>query len=242
LKEILDNIKEQILNDENNYVKTNINEFVIEEYVAGVLFSVDGVIQNNKIFFIGETEFFLGKEPQFIQLGGITPTEFNYKQIVHAKKFVTNIIHTLQYNNCGFHCEMRMHNGTPVLIEIAARTPGGPLLNNYKVAYGIDGADLMFDVWIGKDINPIKMSNKYILHKDVFSKNNGVISNFDIPIEIIESPFLIELIPFVKLNDDVINTNFKSTTLYYYSTVGNTLNEVIKNSEYIESNVKINIL
>lgn len=242
LEEIFFTINNQIFSAENNYIKTNVDKFLLEEYVPGILFSIDGVIQKNKIYFIGETEFFMGKEPQFIQEGGVTPTRFSSEQIFSVKKMVEKIIHTLSYNNCGFHCEIRMDNNTPVLIEIAARTPGGPILHNYNKAYGIDGVGLMFDIWMGKDIKPTKNINRYVLYKDVFSRRNGIISKICIPKNVTKLSFLIELILFVKEKENVLNTSFNSTTLYYYSVIGNNLNEVLKYSKYLEDQIKIEII
>lgn len=241
VENVTKNIIIEINDEQNNYIAHNQEEFVIEKYLEGKVVSVDGLIQNEEIHFIGETEFYLGEEPKFIQIGGVTPTTLSVREVIKAKDLVSKIIRATRFNNCGFHCELRITNNGPILIEIACRTPGGPLLLNYNSAYGIDGTKLIYDIWLGDKINVVKTASKHVLHKDVYTTKSGNITSIDIPEKIRSMKNLLDIIPFTEIGQKVSFDSFHNTSLYYYSLVADTHKELMELSEYLESEIKFKI-
>ena len=111
--------------------------------MSGPVVSVDGIVQNKKINTIGMVEFVMGPEPRFTQEANYIPARLDKETQSKCEAMAQKVIEALGFDNCGFHCEQRITPSGPVLIEIAARLPGGPLQPGYKQAYGVDLTSLM---------------------------------------------------------------------------------------------------
>lgn len=152
-------------------------KFLIEEYLSGKVVSVDGIVNNNETLIAGMVEFVMGKEPHFTQEANYIPARLNKDTENSCHEMARNIIKALGFNNCGFHCEMRLTNNGPRLIEIAARLPGGPLQLGYQKAFGYNLASSLVDVWLGEKISLTKNTENHVLQKAVFPSENGVIED-----------------------------------------------------------------
>lgn len=152
-------------------------KFLIEEYLSGKVISVDGIVNNNEILIAGMVEFVMGKEPHFTQEANYIPARLNEDVEKKCHDMARNIIKVLGFNNCGFHCEMRLTENGPRLIEIAARLPGGPLQLGYQKAFGYNFASSLVNVWLGEKITLTKNTKNHVLQKAVFPNKNGTIEN-----------------------------------------------------------------
>jgi biotin carboxylase len=238
LDTLLEDTLLEIQRDPDNTFKNYNNFFLLEEYLEGEVISIDGIIQNKNILFIGETQFYLGQEPKFIQIGGITPTSLNIKELKEAKKITSEILFALDFNNCGFHCELRLTKDGPKLIEIASRLPGGPIQINYNLAYEINSTSMMYDLWLGKKLNPkiIEYSNKYIIYKNIYTKITGKIKEIIIPEYIYN--VVSEIMVLVKETQYVVSGEPYPTLLYYYSIEAESKEHAEHLSQKIESEIK----
>jgi biotin carboxylase len=94
----------------------------------------------------GFAKFNMGELPVFVQESVRIPA--NYSEEVRKACFKTaeKIISALGLDNCAFHSEYRLTKNGPILLEIAARPPGGNMTLAYKNAYGVDFIDLYLDI------------------------------------------------------------------------------------------------
>ena len=95
----------------------------------------------------------MSQEPLFLQHRTLLPSQLDPKMRRQLKSAARKIIKALEFDNCGFHCEMRLTKKGPVLLEIAARLPGGHIQEAYQVAYDVDLTDLYLDMCLGKKIS-----------------------------------------------------------------------------------------
>ncbi len=117
------------------YEKGFEDEYLIEEYVKGKMFSFDGVVRKKgEVEFIGSLEFDLMQLPWLQQVGHITPQASLKKiEVKRVKQYVNNIIKAIELEFCGFHCELKIDKKNKIyLIEIAGRLPGGVVLETYQ--------------------------------------------------------------------------------------------------------------
>lgn len=242
LEEVFETIRKEMEIEPDNAFKDYSSGFLLEEYIEGEMISMDGLVQGKVIHFIGSTQFYLGKEPRFVQEGGHTPANLDRDTIASCKKIVSDIVTSLGFDNCGFHCELRLSLRGPLLVEIAARLPGGPIQGNYKVSSGIDSTSAMYDIWLGKPLSIKKKANQVVRHKVVYADTNGAISNIDFPKELSAGDHLVEFLMFVKEGDQCFTYPLSPTALYYYSVHGNSYEDVLRESATIESDVQISIL
>ncbi|OGT47819.1 MAG: phosphoribosylglycinamide synthetase [Gammaproteobacteria bacterium RIFCSPHIGHO2_12_FULL_41_20] len=98
---------------------------LIEEYISGKEFSLEGVVHNHEVTHFSLTEKFVADQTEFIEIGHIVnvPVPAQLKSILES--YINRVISVLKINNCPFHAEVRVQeNGQPVLMEIAARLAG----------------------------------------------------------------------------------------------------------------------
>jgi len=122
------------------------NYFLIEEFLEGKVISIDGLIQLGKYIFIGSAEFELSEPPLMLEQITYIPARISSQNLKKCINMTKKIINALGFDNCGFHCEMKLTPKGPVLLEIAARLPGGQMTKGYKQAYGIDLTQLYLNI------------------------------------------------------------------------------------------------
>ena len=177
LMSAVNEIKLNTSSDKKEVFKNFTETFLVEKYLQGPVVSVDGLVQHKRVMVAGMVEFVMGPEPRFTQEANYIPTRFDNSVCVSCIDMAKRVIHTLGFDNCGFHCELRITPEGPVLIEIAARLPGGPLQPGYQKAYGVDLTSALVDIWLGRKVNLKPNLKNYILQKAVFPRKNGKIIN-----------------------------------------------------------------
>lgn len=243
-KQIQDVIKEVKLNTTSSTSEAFKNFesiFLVEEYMQGPVVSIDGIVQDKKPQIVGMVEFAMGPEPRFTQEADYIPPRFDKKTIEDAYKMTERIVKTLEFNNCGFHCEMRLTPEGPKLIEIASRLPGGPLQPGYKKAYGVDLTEALIDIWLGKKVKLSRKSEKWILQKAVFPTKSGTLKKLSgIDSEEVKTKVW-EVASITKVGDEVVTYPNAPTPIYYYSVVADSAAERDKLAEEIEGLVEYEI-
>lgn len=156
-------------------------DFLLEEYLSGPVVSVDGLIKEGRIMICGFAEFIMSSLPFLLQERVYIPASFSTRIkkscFLQAKK----IIKALEFDNCGFHCEMKLTKKRgPILLEIAARPPGGNMLAGYFNAYGIDFTGLYLDIFLENKTSFKKpRSRKFVVHGGITAKKRGIIKKIE---------------------------------------------------------------
>lgn len=134
------------------------NALLFEEYIAGKEFSVEGIVQNDRVIFFSITEKFVADQLEFIEIGHIVNILMDNKVKKSIEDYVTQVIKALCVNHCPFHAEIRLNNnGLPVLMEIAARLAGDKIGDLINLARGINYFDYIYDTCLGILISSQKM-------------------------------------------------------------------------------------
>jgi predicted ATP-grasp superfamily ATP-dependent carboligase len=218
----------------NNYK----NDFLIEEYLKGKVVSVDGLIQDKKIVFLGTASFILSKLPYFIQEGVYLPADINPKANGEIVNLTKKILKILDFDNCGFHCELKMTPKGPYLLEIACRPPGGYMLEGYKEAYGIDFAGLYLEICLGNKVKPQKSKvKKFVVQRGLTAQKKGIIKKV-LGIEKIKKVKNLQRLNFYKKGDWVDYSYEGPDALLYYHLSAKTKKELKINEQFVRNSVK----
>lgn len=216
--------------------------FLVEEYLPGPVISVDGIVENKNVHIVGIVEFIMGPEPRFTQEANYIPARLTTALSEQARDMAKTIIKTLGFDNCGFHCEMRLTpDRGPVLLEIAARLPGGPLQPGHQKASGINMTKELLNVWLGNPTTIKATTNNAILQKAVFPRKKGKISRIDIPNSLSESEGVWGLTLIVNEGEEVVTYPDIPKPFYYYAIVAPSSEELSELSEFLESQVIIKV-
>ncbi len=161
LKKFWSNLQEECYKNFNDV-------FLIEDYVKGRTFSVDGIVQNKKIYFAGINEFGYGPEPYFLQVSNTIPPNITPKQESLCYKEVSKVLRQLRYNNTPFHAEVKLYDNKLFVIEIATRAPGGQIMKGYEQAYGFNFVKQVVNLYLNKQVDFKRTKNKFVYQKGVF--------------------------------------------------------------------------
>jgi biotin carboxylase len=123
---------------------------LLEEYIAGDEFSVEGYVQDGIIHFVSLTEKLLTPEPYFVEIGHIVQAELPDNISREILNYTESIIKTLQVNLGVFHCEVRVAEEGPILMEIAARLPGDKICDLIFSACGVNLYEVMIMTYLGE--------------------------------------------------------------------------------------------
>lgn len=240
--ETKDILKELTLNtksDKKSVFRNFTNTFLLEEYLSGRVVSVDGLVQDWKIMILGMVEFVMGPEPRFTQEANYIPARLNKDITAECHDSAKKIIKALGFDNCGFHCEMRLTEKGPVLIEIASRLPGGPLQPGYKEAFDVDLTSLLVDIWLGKKVELEKGKQKFIMQKAVFPRKEGFIKT----IKGIENARKLKGVwDFVQIANEkerVVTYPDIPKPFYYYGISAKSIEKLEKLSKKLESEINV---
>jgi len=175
----LDVVSSEILNNtrasKQEVFKNFGGTFLLEEYIPGTMISVDGIVSAGDILIAGAVEYVMGPEPHFTQEANYIPARIGAREFDSAQSLLVDVVNALGFDNTGFHCEMRLRPEGPVLIEIAARLPGGPLQLGYLKSTGIDLTREIIHLWLGEKSRFVRSRARHVLQKAVFPRAAGKI-------------------------------------------------------------------
>lgn len=215
--------------------------YLLEQYVAGSVVTVDGIVQNRQIWIAGMVEVEMGPEPWFTQQANYLPPKLDSEIVEMCYEMTQTIIRALGFNNCGFHCELRITPEGPVMIEIAARLPGGWILPAYERTHGIDLVSKMLDVWQGIDIEINAAFTRHILQKGIFPTKSGQLKTVRGYEDVRNMEGLWHFVEVTKVGQDVVTYPEVPQPIYFYAIEAESRLELDHLSNKLEAKVNIEI-
>jgi len=238
-REIKDNTRSSTLEVFKNFG----GAFLLEEYIPGTMISVDGIVSDGDILIAGAVEYVMGPEPHFTQEANYIPARISAREFESAQRVLVEAINALGFDQTGFHCEMRLGPDGPVLIEIAARLPGGPLQLGYLKATGINLTREIIHVWFGEQSRFVKSRACHVLQKAVFPRTAGTIriASVGAPCAVAGDESVWDFKLFARDGEQALTYPEIPTPLYYYALEASTAHELEEMSEQVESSVVIEL-
>lgn len=125
------------------------SQYLIEEYIAGPEFSVEGYVSSGNVNIVAHTQKLLCQEPYFVEIGHVVPANLAVDEQAQINEYITRLVTVLGINIGVFHAEVRLGEKGPVLIEIAARLPGDNICELVKIATSVDLPLIMLSSYLG---------------------------------------------------------------------------------------------
>ena len=131
---------------------------LIEEYIDGQEYSVEGISYNGKHHILAVTLKYTTGAPRFIETGHMEPAPIDKETYHRISEVVTHALNSLEIENSASHSEIKIDSkGRIYIIEIGGRM-GGDCIGSDLVPYatGIDYIKSVIQVACGKepDIEP----------------------------------------------------------------------------------------
>ena len=135
-------------------------DLLIEEYIDGKEFSLEGVIQNGNILHFSVTEKFVADQIEFIEIGHVVNPPLDIAVRKNLEQYVEQVLCVLGADHCPFHAEVRVRNGQPFLMEVAARLAGDKIGDLINLSCGINYFDYVYASYLGEQLPNIVRSDE----------------------------------------------------------------------------------
>lgn len=114
------------------------NKALIEEAVLGPEYSVEILINNNKILHSSVTTKIISKPPFCEELGHIVGNKIPDELLQKIKENIKKLINAWKINNGVIHAELKVKDNEVYFIEAAARIAGDMISELVELAYGLN--------------------------------------------------------------------------------------------------------
>ncbi|MBN9231907.1 MAG: ATP-grasp domain-containing protein [Legionella sp.] len=158
------------------------NLLLLEEYIDGKEYSLEGIVQDGGVVHFSTTEKFVSDQSEFIEIGHIVNAPIEQQLHTKIQSYIEQVIYVLGADNCPFHAEVRLRrDGEPVLMEIAARLAGDKIGDLLCLSRDINYFDYVYAAYLGIELPLEEMKNNYAgirffyrPHTDMFTTVTGV--------------------------------------------------------------------
>ncbi len=158
------------------------NSLLLEEYIEGKEYSLEGIVQDGVVVHFSTTEKFVSDQSEFIEIGHIVNAPMDQQLHTKIQNYIEQVIKVLGANHCPFHAEVRLRrDGEPVLMEIAARLAGDKIGDLLCLSRDINYFDYVYAAYLGIKLPLAEMKNNYAgirffyrPHVDMFTTVTGM--------------------------------------------------------------------
>ena len=141
---------------------SKLNTVLVEEFIEGPEFSIEGLHHDGKSEVIQFTEKKTTEFPYNVELGHIQPANISedYRQII--REIVAKIGKSLNFVNCPSHTELKINERGIFVIETSPRL-GGDFITSVltPLSSGVNIEDELLNIAQGKTINPQPKAVQY---------------------------------------------------------------------------------
>jgi len=132
---------------------TKKENVLVEEFIEGKEYSVEGIHYNNHSHVIQITEKITSNYPYNVELGHIQPAELSGRTRKIIQGLLNQIAKAFGFNNCASHTELKINSKGIFIIETSPRL-GGDFITSHLVplSTGINMQDILIDISIGHPI------------------------------------------------------------------------------------------
>lgn len=126
---------------------TKKGNVLIEEFIEGQEYSIEGIHYNGEHHVIQFTEKTTTNFPYNVEIAHIQPADISPQQQNKIKKLITQIGQTLGFENCASHTELKINSRGIYIIETSPRL-GGDFISSTLVplSTGINMEDILIDI------------------------------------------------------------------------------------------------
>jgi biotin carboxylase len=117
-------------------------EALVEEFIAGPEFSVEGYVQHGRTSVVSITEKLVSEPPAFVELGHTVPASLDAGSRHTIRNWTAEVAAALGADCTVFHLELRIRDGKPYVIEFGARLPGDRIPSLIELSTGVNLADI----------------------------------------------------------------------------------------------------
>jgi biotin carboxylase len=126
---------------------------LVETYVAGPEFSVEGFVTDGDVVIAAVIEKRLGPEPYFVEESHVVEADLNASDRARLEDLAARAVRALGITMGGFHLEARLGRSGPIIMEVAARLGGDRIPELVRLVHGWDLHDATLRAFSGMPVS-----------------------------------------------------------------------------------------
>lgn len=203
------------------------DHYIIEEYLDGPEFSVEGLVHNHEVYIAAVTDKWT-TEPYKLEIQHIVPSGKPSHIVEEIKQKTMKAIQILGLNHCPFHLECKFTSSGMRVVEVAGRA-GGDLIASHLVKHstGIDFHEQIILNALGLPVKWEYTRSQYTGIRKIEAQEEGMVTSVSVQEENLPTDLLLHNV-WVKPGDQVLlpPKDFFMQMLGYVLVEGNTYEEV----------------
>jgi carnosine synthase len=182
------------------------NDLLLEEYLDGVEFDVDLVLQDGACVFSSVSQNWGTAEPSFQETGLHCPSDHSPKEV---KRLVDLAVETAQqfgFRRGVLHIEGKCTRRGPRIIEVNARMGGGRVFEMVRDVWGVDliEAQVRACLDLPQDLKPSRKPRVHIVDKLVYAPRTGRLAALPLPEQAPKGCISLDLDVDAEIGDEVV--------------------------------------
>lgn len=146
----------ELISQHKETFKIKGDKYLIEEYInSSDEVSVEVICFGGQYKTLTVTEKYLSPEPWFSELGHLVPSFRHHDSALKALAEKSCAALGIEFGLA--HVEIKIRDGQPFVIEIAARPGGDGIMDQIEVAYGLNPYALHIGAYLGQDSTTVKV-------------------------------------------------------------------------------------
>lgn len=185
------------------YQFTHLDSLLVEEFIEGQEYSIEGLHYNGRSEVIAFTEKTTTPFPYNVELGHKEPTMLTEEHKEQIREIVRKIGKCLNFENCPSHTELKINSRGIFVIETSPRT-GGEFIHSHLVplSTGISMEDQVLNMALGEPVDIESGRINKAASTWYFFYPEGVVSAIDPRIEEVKDwPNMVEFNLKLKVGD-----------------------------------------
>ena len=144
---------------------SKLDSVLVEEYIEGQEYSIEGLHYDNRSQVIQFTEKKTTEFPYNVELGHIQPANLSEENEKRIRAIVVKIGESMGFQNCPSHTELKINERGIFVIETSPRLGGDYITSTLTpLSTGINVEDELLHIALGESIDP----------KPVYKQHSGV--------------------------------------------------------------------
>lgn len=221
---------------------TQDTSVIIEEYLNGIEFGGQAIIfKKSLVDFIPHNDT-VTPPPYCVPFGHSVPVNLPENVIKSVDNLISRTVSSLGLDNCIANVDLMLVDNKPYIIEIGARMGATGLAENISIYTGKDAYESVIELCLGKYSAPEKccgQANAALLLK---SKQDGKVTNINIPKDVLEHPKLKSLVIDVSVGDQVNQFKVGPDRIGHVIAIGNTAVEAEKLVQKLAQSISIQVI
>ncbi len=116
-------------------------DFSVEQYIEGLEMTIEGLVYNDEVIILAKSDKILQEHARYrVDQSLHYPAKLPGAVLQKVDDLFIQAVKALNLNNCALHCEMRVADGQPYLIEMAARPGGGHIFG--QIVEAVSGVSM----------------------------------------------------------------------------------------------------